>query len=192
VCKLTFADYETPSEAITSQQWSPSAAFEDFLRHDLPVHVRQEVALEIEGEFEPLEEPLRLRLPAIVQAVFERFQARVSTGIPLAQVESESTTGCYTGDSSPVPNLPSSHSVLARDDSIFTLGQTLVADDFLAASTGTEPFSDFDQHRLWSNSPWGGFNGMINDLFAPIERKDWDLVPLCTEKGVLAKAQGLA
>jgi len=122
--------------------------------------------LEIEGEFEPLEEPLRLRLPAIVQAVFERFQARASTGLHLTQVDSEPNAGSHAGDSSTGLKLPDFHSAVTRDDSMFSLDQTLGAGNVLGASTGTEPFPDFDQHRLWSNSPWDGFNGMINDIFA--------------------------
>jgi len=110
-------------ESSTSTEF---AAYEHFLRNELPSRVREEVIVAVERELEPVEERLRIQLPGIVSIVhrelFQFFQqSRQSTqhsdAVDLPQNSLESAPGTQ----SQVPFGDLALQLLAADDQLGTI-----------------------------------------------------------------------
>jgi hypothetical protein len=74
-----------------SQPLSAASVYEDFLRHDLPTHIRQQFALEIERQMGPVEDRFRLLLPDIVHRAHRLFWTSASMTHANRDVKSSSS-----------------------------------------------------------------------------------------------------
>lgn len=141
---LTSSDYELPEDTIKSQDQSERGNCGDLLRYELPPHVRQKLALEIERELDPVEDSLRRHLPYIVQVVHRRLLAIVSEGRSI----------------DPKPN----------STEIFPIEP--LTDDHFAGFFDVPDTSGLEFSQMWSDFMSAGFDSHVNERSKVTGRHD--------------------
>lgn len=173
--KLTRVDYLLPSCAADTKN-SGLSAVEEVLRYEVPAHVRQELALAIEKELEPVEETLRQRLPdTILHIVLSTLFPNAPSSFERLSTTIESSMIGGTSAQSHV-QVSASTPAQCRPNTLAEHCNQLSPSDTQEAQTWPE---------LWSDLNW-----MINDAFDP--RNITDDVPLTQRPSSQMKTHDLS
>lgn len=149
------------------------SAVEEVLRYEVPAHVRQELALAIEKELEPVEETLRQRLPGTILHIV------LSTLFPKAPSSFERLSNTIESSMTDGTSAQSDVRVSAN-----TPAQCR-SNTVLAEGCNQLSSSDTQEAQTWPEI-WSDLNWMINDAFDP--RNITDDVPLAQRPSSQTKA----